>query len=148
MRFKLITAAVVAIGAASGSSMATPLGSNALQITVSGIKSDKGVIRIAVCPPQAGFPECKASVARTASLKIVNGTAHAVLDGLPAGTYAVSAFHDANDNGKLDTFVGIPKEGYGFSRNPAFKPRAPRFDETEITITSNSATAIKLRYLL
>lgn len=128
--------------------MAMPLGSNALQITVSGIKSDKGVIRIAVCPPQAGFPECKASVARTASLKIVNGTAHAVLDGLPAGAYAVSAFHDANSNGKLDTFVGIPKEGYGFSRNPAFKPRAPRFDETEITITGNSATAIKLRYLL
>ena len=128
--------------------MATPIGGNALQITVSGIKSDKGVIRVALCPPQAGFPECKASAARTASLKIVNGTAHAVLNGLPTGFYAVSAFHDANDNGKLDTFAGIPREGYGFSRNPAFQPRAPRFDETEIDINGDSATAIKLRYLL
>ena len=37
---------------------------------------------------------------------------------LPKGAYAVSAFHDVNNNGKLDTNpLGIPKEPYGFSNN-------------------------------
>ena len=37
---------------------------------------------------------------------------------LPEGTYAVSIFHDENDNGKLDTnFFGIPKEDYGCSND-------------------------------
>jgi len=35
------------------------------------------------------------------------------------GVYAVSVFHDENENQKLDKdFVGIPKEGYGASNNP------------------------------
>lgn len=113
-----------------------------------GIKSAKGVIRLAVCPPQAGFPDCKTKEVRTASLPIANGTARIVLTGLAPGSYAVSVFHDANANSKLDTFMGIPKEGYGFSRNPAFKPRAPRFAEAQIDLSGSASTVINLRYLL
>ncbi|WP_296680809.1 DUF2141 domain-containing protein [Novosphingobium sp.] len=119
-----------------------------LTVTITGIKSSKGVIRLAVCPPQAGFPECKERVVSTSDLTITNGTAHTVLTGLAPGSYAISVFHDANANGKLDTFAGIPREGYGFSANPGFKPRAPRFDEAKIELTGSEATEIKMRYIL
>lgn len=119
-----------------------------LDLTVQGIKSAKGVIRLAICPPNAGFPDCKTKEVRAASLPIANGAARIVLDGLAPGSYAVSVFHDANANGKLDTFVGIPKEGYGFSRNPPFRPRAPTFAEAQIDLASNTSTIIKLRYIL
>jgi uncharacterized protein (DUF2141 family) len=119
-----------------------------LQISVTGITSAKGVIRVAVCPPQAGFPDCKARVVRTASLPIAGGQAAITFDGLAPGSYAVSVFHDANTNGKLDRFAGIPKEGYGFSRNPGFKPRAPKFSEAELVLSGHHQTQIKLRYIL
>ena len=34
--------------------------------------------------------------------------------GLPEGEYAISLFHDENENKELDTnFIGIPKEAFG-----------------------------------
>lgn len=119
-----------------------------LEVTVQGIKSAKGVIRLALCPPNAGFPDCRTKEVRTASLPIANGTARIALSGLAPGSYAVSVFHDANANGKLDTFAGIPKEGYGFSRNPPFRPRAPKWAEAELSLTGSASTEIKLRYLM
>ena len=119
-----------------------------LDIVITGIKSDKGVIRLALCPPGASFPDCKSKVVRTASLTIAGGIARATLTGLAPGRYAISVFHDANANAKLDTFAGIPKEGYGFSRNPSFKPRAPKFAEAEIAVSGAVSTTITLRYIL
>lgn len=120
----------------------------ALHITVTGLSSAKGLVRVALCPPQASFPDCKTRVVRSASLLIKGGQAEAEFDGLAPGPYAVSVFHDQNSNGKLDRFMGIPKEGYGFSRNPGFRPRAPKFSEAEITVTGRTAVVIKLRYIL
>jgi len=119
-----------------------------LEVIISGINSAKGVIRLAICPLETGFPDCKDKAVRTASLPIENGAARMTFTGLTAGTYAVSVFHDANVNGKLDTFVGIPKEGYGFSRNPPFRPRAPRWNEAEIEVKGQAFSAIKIRYIL
>jgi uncharacterized protein (DUF2141 family) len=136
-------AALLALAAPVSAEPATA----SLEVTVGGIKSDKGVIRLALCPAGAGFPDCKDKVVRSAALTIAGGTARVTLTGLAPGSYAVSVFHDANANGKLDTFAGIPREGYGFSRNPPFKPRAPRFSEAQIEVGGLSATAIRLRYL-
>ncbi len=119
-----------------------------LEVTITGIKNAKGVIRVALCPPDAGFPDCKTKVVRSAALPIANGKASVHFADLPAGHYAVSVFHDANSNGKLDTFAGIPKDGYGFSRNPPFRPRAPKFSEAELAVHGAVQTTIKLRYLL
>ena len=48
---------------------------------------------------------------------------------LPFGKYAISIFHDVNDNEELDAnFIGIPKEPYGFSNNPKSSFGPPGFD--------------------
>jgi len=36
---------------------------------------------------------------------------------VPYGTYALQLYYDENDNDKLDTSFGIPREKYGFSNN-------------------------------
>jgi uncharacterized protein (DUF2141 family) len=118
-----------------------------LQITVVGLKNAKGNVRLAICPPAAGFPDCGSHALRSAVIEIDNGVARASFPELAPGRYAVSVFHDANRNGRLDTFLGMPREGYGFSRNPPFRPRAPRFDEAEIEVQADSAAQISLRYL-
>lgn len=145
-RFTPLAALIMLAGANPG--LAESPATASLAVTVTGIKNGKGVIRLALCPPDAGFPDCKTKVVRTASLTISGGTASTTLTGLAPGRYAVSVFHDANSNGKLDTFAGIPKEGYGFSRNPGFKPRAPKFAEAEVQVDGASSATIKLRYIL
>jgi uncharacterized protein (DUF2141 family) len=67
--------------------------------------------------------------------------------GLTPGKYAVAVFHDANGKRRLDIFAGIPREGYGFSRNPRFKPRAPTFDEAAIDLPQSTNTEIAIRYI-
>ena len=48
------------------------------------------------------------------------------------GTYGISAFHDKNDNGKLDTnLVGYPIEDYCASRNARNTFSAPSFDDAK-----------------
>ena len=144
-----VLTALLALGPVQpGLADSPPAGLASLDVTVTGIKSGKGVIRLALCPPRAGFPDCKARIIRSAALPIAGGTAHTVLTDLAPGNYAISVFHDANSNARLDTFAGIPKEGYGFSRNPSFKPRAPKFAEAEITVAGAVSTTIELRYIL
>jgi MipA family protein len=47
---------------------------------------------------------------------------------LPAGNYAVTFFHDANDNGVLDrNAIGIPREPVAFSNNTRPRLGPPRF---------------------
>ena len=56
-------------------------------------------------------------------------------EGLGEGTYAVSLFHDKNDNGKLDSnFMGIPSEPYAFSNNAKGMFGPPSFEQCKFEI--------------
>lgn len=143
---KALLCCVVLLGSAGATSIQASAGN--LDITISGIVSAKGTIEVAICPPETGFPDCGDKALRITSLPIANGRASGHFPGIPAGSYAISVFHDANANGKLDTFLGIPREGYGFSGNPPFRPRAPRFDEAQIPVSAPETKAdIRLRYI-
>lgn len=69
-------------------------------------------------------------------------------EGIPAGRYAVAAFHDEDGDRKLRTVLGIPREGYGFSNDarpgtfgpPRFAAAAFDFDGTKKRVT------IRIRY--
>lgn len=55
--------------------------------------------------------------------------------GLPAGEYALSVFHDVDDDGKLErNFIGLPKEPAGLSNNlrPKFGP--PRWKDAKFAV--------------
>lgn len=77
------------------------------------------------------------------------GTHALRLDGLPRGGYAIAVIHDENGNGKLDTFAGIPREGFGFSRNPPVRFGPPRFAAARFTIDHDGVKQeIRMKYLL
>jgi len=55
-----------------------------------------------------------------------------IFRGIPEGTYGLSAFHDKNDNGKLDTnFVGMPIEDYCASNNARGFMGPPSFNDAK-----------------
>lgn len=66
-----------------------------------------------------------------------------------AGTYAISLVHDENSNGKLDIAVMIPREGFGFSRNPAIGFGPPKFKSAAFTVgVGTTSQTIKMKYML
>jgi uncharacterized protein (DUF2141 family) len=68
-----------------------------------------------------------------------------VLDSVAPGKYAVSLFHDENDNGKLDTGAfGIPTEKTGFSNNAKGTYGPPKFDDCKFTVDDDTVIYITL----
>jgi uncharacterized protein (DUF2141 family) len=60
---------------------------------------------------------------------------------VPFGEYAVSVYHDENDNNKMDTYMGfIPKEPYGFSNNARGKFGPPSYDDAKVNFEDDGQT--------
>jgi len=69
-----------------------------------------------------------------------------VIENIAAGKYAVSVFHDENDNNKLDTGAyGIPIEKYGFSNNARGKMGPPVFQDCMINIEEDTEINITVK---
>lgn len=65
------------------------------------------------------------------------------LDAPGPGRYAVTVYHDENGNRKFDrNFVGIPEEGFGFSRNPKLDFGPPDHEEAAFDL---AAEPVELR---
>ncbi|MFZ3483032.1 DUF2141 domain-containing protein [Sphingomonas sp. 3-13AW] len=119
-----------------------------LEVTLSQVRNDKGMIRLCVTTNPKSFPGCRKDP--TAVTRSVPASQHVVrIEGLAPGTYAVSVIHDENGNGKLDTFAGMPREGFGFSRNPAMGFGPPRFSAAQFALPGDAdRQQIRIRYLL
>ncbi len=111
---------------------ATPGGAS-LELDVSGLRSSKGLIRVCLTADPANFPGCTDD--RRAITRSVPAGQHVIrFDGLAPGTYAASLIHDENANAKLDTFMGVPREGFGFSRNPRITFGPPKFAAAQFAL--------------
>jgi uncharacterized protein (DUF2141 family) len=138
-----IAAATLCLAALPGM---TPVGS--LEIQVTGLRSAKGVLQLCLTRDAGDFPDCRSAAA---GLKRTVSAADPTIrfEGLAQGNYAVAIIHDANANAKLDTMLGIPKEGFGFSRNPAIRFGPPRFDAARFAVDGSGAVQqIRMRYML
>jgi uncharacterized protein (DUF2141 family) len=122
--------------------------STTLQIDVIGLRNSRGFIHACLTAKPAHFPDCQSDPAGlTAS--VPSNAREVVFRNVPPGRYALAVFHDANANRRLDTFMGIPREGFGFSRNPVIRFGAPRFNQVDIDLAAGFVrTSVKLQYLL
>jgi uncharacterized protein (DUF2141 family) len=125
---------------------AMPTGTLDLRLT--DLRSTRGVIRLCMTADPANFPGCiddRNAVTRT----FPAGDRGIRINGIGRGEYAVSVIHDENNNAKLDTFAGIPREGFGFSRNPAIRFGPPAFKSAEFPIAGDATVQqVRIRYLL
>ena len=118
-----------------------------LDVGVSQMRSAKGSLRVCLTADPDNFPACVDDA--NAVTRSVPAATHTLrFDGLPLGNYAVAVIHDENNNKKLDTLAGIPREGFGFSRNPPIRFGAPRFAAARFTVTSDAnQQQIRMRYI-
>lgn len=114
-----------------------------LTVTVSNIQESKGELYIGLFNSAENFPD-KDKTYKYVIVQAMEGTVSVSFD-VPNGNYAVSVFHDANENGILDTnFLGAPTEYYGFSNNARSLFSAPTFKDCEINCPKQSAIDIEL----
>lgn len=114
-----------------------------LNVTVSGVRSAQGSVRIAVYDREEGFRK-EAQARLRQGVPAAPGQVEARFSGLPAGRYAVIAYHDEDGNGRLDLRFGmIPIEGYGLS-NVAEVSGPPRFQDAAFDLRE-PAGAIEMR---
>ena len=119
-----------------------------LSIDIAKLRNAKGMLRICLTAEPDNFPSC-VDDAQAVSRSIPASVHDLRITGLPHGDYAIAVIHDENSNKKLDTFMGIPREGFGFSRNPPLGFAAPHFAAARFTIASDAETQqVKMRYLL
>ncbi len=124
---------------------AAPLQAAAVHVVVTGVRNARGHVLVALCP-KAEFlqPHCAWQGSATAQA----GDVAVTINGVPAGTYAAQAFHDEDDNGKLErSFLGMPEEGMGFSRDAKMHFGPPSFDDAAVTVNDAGAEIrFALRY--
>jgi uncharacterized protein (DUF2141 family) len=100
---------------------------NQISIPIQGLRNNLGVVRCGLYASPDGF-RVPGRQFRGVVQPIVGQQATCVFNDVPPGTYAVSVFHAENNETELQTnFLGQPKEGYGFSRNPSTTFGAPDF---------------------
>lgn len=91
----------------------------------------------------------KEEVIKGYSAVINNNKSIVVIENLSPGKYAFKYFHDENNDEKLNTnFMGIPKEGYGFSNDAKGKFGPPGFDKMIFELNRTDTVFCKPTYLL
>jgi len=127
---------------------ASPATGGSVHVEWQGLRSHKGVVRLCLTANKRYFPDCSKDPA-SVRLSVPAQQPAAELPAIAPGRYALSLLHDENDNGRLDTFAAIPREGFGFSRNPAIRFGPPRFTDTLFSVGSDAVSqTIRVRYLL
>lgn len=121
-----------------------------VNVTISHLRSDKGVIRACMTSNPRGFPNCRSKSGTSYRLSVParpDTTLH-FIDVKP-GTYAIALLHDENDNGRADrVLLVLPKEGFGFSRNAPLDMGPPKFASAAFHVGDKNLTEhIRMRYL-
>ena len=121
-----------------------------ISVTIKDIKSPNGQILMGIYKDDVSFdkeiPYKKAQAFKT---KISNGTLLVEVK-LEPGKYGISLLDDENFNGKMDyNFIGIPKEGFGFSNyyhTGLTKPKLKSF-LFEVIENKNTKVEVKMKYM-
>ena len=114
-----------------------------ITLNFEGMKSDKGSLFIALYNTEDSF--LKKPIKGTI-VKIVDKKATVILKDIPASVYAVSAFHDVNNNKKMDTnFFGIPKEPTGMSNDAKGFMGPPKYVDAKFTVSKDLKLTINVK---
>ncbi|WP_316751605.1 DUF2141 domain-containing protein [Pedobacter gandavensis] len=117
-----------------------------LKITVTNIHELKGKIQVSLYNSKDSFIK-KGKEYKSMVRDVKSGTETFTFLDLPKGDYAVALYHDENNDGKCNTnMLGIPKEGYAFSRNFIPKLSAPKFEDTMFKQDHANNIVIKMHY--
>ena len=100
-----------------------------LTVEVTQVEAATGDIYLAVYREGDDFPS-ESTVYRQVSAAATLGTTTILITDLPAGQYAIAAFHDVDEDGGLTrNLIGMPQEPFGFSNDAPVYLGPPSFEQ-------------------
>ena len=113
-----------------------------LTVNIANFKNNQGKVMVAVYTGKDNFLK-KATFRKSTTIN--TNAAKIVFEGIPDGEYAISLFHEENNNNKLDTgWFGIPKEGYGCSNDAKGMMGPPKYEDAKFQLTNDRTLNIKI----
>ncbi len=109
-----------------------------IQVEINKIMADKGIVYFAIYDSKNNFENKKPL--KVTNKKVEGNKVTIVFDHLKPGTYAITCYHDANNNGKMDfANNGIPMEDYGATNN-VMNYGPPRFEDAKFVLKEKDLT--------
>ena len=119
-----------------------------IELAISETSTDEGVIQVLIFNQEKGWPESPDDAWKMLTLPIENGVARKTITNVPAGTYAITVFHDHDQDGEIrKNKVGYPVDDFGFSNNPRLLFGVPSFSRCSKKVSTGSTTHFEIDLL-
>ena len=105
-----------------------------LVIHIQDVSPKGGTLRLGLYD-EARYPDDESAPVASADVRAEPGLTTITLSNLAPGTYAIQAYQDLNSNEEMDTsWLGIPREPFGFSRDAQPRLSKPRFSAVKFEV--------------
>lgn len=132
--FKIICLVVINIGFSFAQTDKTV----DVTVNISNLNSNNGKVFVGLYKTKESFLN---KGYKYLSTEIKHNTSTVTFKDVPNGVYAISMYHDENDNDKMDSnFLGIPKEDYGCSNNAKGFMGPPKWEDAKFVVANKSIT--------
>ncbi len=122
-----------------------------VEVSITGIRSDKGQIALGIFKDQESYQKDEAFLEiQFPKKEIINGSMTVSFSPEP-GIYGIALLDDENNNYLMEyNFLGMPKEGFGFSGYYHTGLSKPSFDKFSFVLARGQSKnfKIKVRYIL
>ena len=120
-----------------------------LTVIVKGLQNKKGKLQVSLYNKEKSIPDKNLTkYYKTKRVAIAGDVVRIVFENLSKGRYAVSVFHDENDNHKVDKGWFMPKEGIGLSNFDTINLfRLPSFSNACFELDHDKEIVVSLIYL-
>lgn len=119
-----------------------------VEVSITGLRNTKGQVLVCLTTNPKAFPDCSRDKASVRMAVKAPDAGDFMVHTPATGTYAIAVVHDENGNNKMDVALFLPKEGFGFSRNPAITVGPPKFRSASFAVTGDMRQSIRMKYML
>jgi uncharacterized protein (DUF2141 family) len=103
-----------------------------IEVSVPKIANEKGKVLFGLYTSAENFNKRNALQNITGTIE--NNSTKVTFKNVPAGSYAIACYHDANDNNKMDFDGYMPIEDYGMTNN-VMQMGPPQFNDGKFELT-------------
>lgn len=115
---------------------------NTIEVSLTDFKNNKGTVRVGLYNTEGDFLD---KTYKSLSSAIANKEAKVTFTDIPDGTYAISSFHDADDDGELKMFMGmIPSESYGCSNGARGYFGPPKWEDAKFEVKDGEVHKLEI----
>jgi len=144
----LFTGLVLVTGCAAKSERTFAQKRGELSVVIDGFRNDEGEAIISLFMQKDGFPDDMEKAWQSLEVDIESGRAQALFPDLPYGEYALSLLHDEDGDKQMkSSWLGKPREGFGFSGRPDYNFGPPDFaDSSFLLVSDDREIMVRVKY--